>query len=51
MKIVAEPEAGYKVYSITVTKTGTNQAFPVGASYFIMPNCDVTVTVTFKTAQ
>ena len=51
VKIVAEPEAGYKVYSITVTKTGTNQAFPVGASYFIMPNCDVTVTVTFKTAQ
>ena len=51
VKIVAEPETGYKVYSITVTKTGTNQAFPVGPSYFTMPNCDVTVTVTFKTAQ
>ena len=51
VKIVAEPETGYKVYSITVTKTGTNQAFPVGPSNFTMPNCDVTVTVTFKTAQ
>ena len=51
VKIVAQPEAGYKVYSITVTKTGTNQAFPVGPSYFTMPNCDVTVMVTFKTAQ
>ena len=51
VRIVAEPETGYKVYSITVTKTGTNQAFPVGPSNFTMPNCDVTVTVTFKTAQ
>ena len=51
VRIVAEPENGYKVYSITVTKTGTNQAFPVGPSNFTMPNCDVTVTVTFKTAQ
>ena len=37
VKIVAEPETGYKVYSIP--------------SNFTMPNCDVTVTVTFKTAQ
>ena len=51
VKIIAEPENGYKVYSITVTKTGTNQAFPVGDAYFIMPNCDVTVTVSFKTVQ
>ena len=51
VKIIAEPESGYKVYSITVTKTGTNQAFPVGDAYFIMPNCDVTVTVSFKTVQ
>ena len=34
VKIIAEPENGYKVYSITVTKTGTNQAFPVGEAFF-----------------
>jgi hypothetical protein len=46
--IVATPDTGYKVYSVTVTKAGTEQALPVGNMVFIMPNYDVTVSVTFK---
>ena len=50
VKIVAAPDAGYKVYTVTVLKAGTDQALPVGNMNFTMPAFDVTVNVTFKTA-
>ena len=50
VKIVATPDAGYKVYTVTVMKAGTEQALPVGNMNFTMPAYDVTVNVTFKVA-
>ena len=48
VKIVASPEAGYKVYTVTVMKTGGEQAVAVNSMSFKMPAYDVTVSVTFK---
>ena len=50
VNIVASPDVGYKVYTVVVTKAGTEQALPVGNMNFTMPAYDVTVSVTFKAA-
>ena len=50
VNIVASPEAGYKVYTVVVTKAGTEQALPISNMNFTMPAFDVTVSVTFKAA-
>ena len=48
VKIVATPDSGYKVYTVTVMKTGGEQAVAVNNMSFVMPSYDVTVSVTFK---
>ena len=48
VKIVATPDSGYKVYTVTVMKTGGEQAVAVNSMSFVMPSYDVTVSVTFK---
>ena len=48
VQIVATPESGYKVYTVTVMKTGGEQAVTVNSMSFTMPAYDVTVSVTFK---
>ena len=48
VKIVATPDAGYKVYTVTVMKTGGEQAVAVNSMSFTMPAYNVTVSVTFK---
>ena len=48
MNIVASPDAGYKVYTVVVTRAGTEQALPISGTNFTMPASDVTVSVTFK---
>ena len=48
VKIIATPEAGYKVYTVTVLKTGGEEAVAVNSMSFTMPNYDVTVSITFK---
>ncbi len=49
VKIVATPDTGYKVYTVTVMKTGGEQAVAVNSMSFTMPSYPVTVSVTFKT--
>ena len=48
--ISATPDAGYVVDTVTVVKTGTNEAVPVSNMTFTMPNVPVTVSVTFRAA-
>ena len=48
VNIVATPDSGYKVYTVTVMKTGGEQAVAVNSMSFTMPAYDVTVSVTFK---
>ena len=48
--ISAKPDAGYVVDTVTVVKTGTNEAVPVSNMTFTMPNVPVTVSVTFRAA-
>ena len=48
--ISATPDAGYVVDTVTVVKTGTNEAVPVSNMTFTMPNTPVTVSVTFRAA-
>ena len=48
VNIVATPEAGYKVYTVTVMKTGGEEAVAVNSMSFKMPAYDVTVSVTFQ---
>ena len=48
VKIVAAPDSGYKVYTVTAMKTGGEQAIAVNSMSFTMPSYPVTVSVTFK---
>ena len=47
--VVPQPATGYKVGSITVTRTDTNAAVAVNNNSFTMPNAPVTVSVNFVT--
>ncbi len=47
LKIVASPEAGYKVNTVVVLKSGGEEAVAVNSMSFKMPESDVTVSVTF----
>ena len=48
--VVAQPQAGYKVGTITVKRTDTNAAVTVTNSTFVMPNAPVSISVSFVTA-
>ena len=48
--IVAMPEAGYKVNSVTVLKDNGTASVPVNGMSFVMPNSAISVNVTFKKA-
>ena len=47
--VVPQPATGYKVGSVTVTRTDTNAAVAVKNNTFTMPNAPVTVSVNFVT--
>ncbi len=49
VKVVAQPDTGYKVSTISVKRTDTNADVAVNNSSFVMPNAPVTVSVTFVT--
>ena len=51
LKIVASPEAGYKVNTVVVLKSGGDEAVAVNSMSFKMPESDVTVSVTFNAAS
>ncbi len=50
VKIVATPDAGYVVNSVTVLKNNGSVAVPVQGMSFTMPDSPITVNVTFKKA-
>ena len=50
VKIVASPDAGYVVNTVTVLKDNGKVAVPVQGMSFTMPNSPITVNVTFKKA-
>ena len=47
VKIVANPEAGYKVASVSVLKNNGTETVPVTGMTFVMPDSAITVNVTF----
>ena len=49
VKVVAQPDTGYKVSTISVKRTDTNADVAVSNSSFVMPAAPVTVSVTFVT--
>lgn len=46
--LTVEPEPGYELDKLTVTKEGGADTVPVYNKEFSMPDCNVTVTATFK---
>ena len=49
VKVVTQPDTGYKVSTISVKRTDTNADVAVNNSSFVMPAAPVTVSVTFVT--
>ena len=47
--IVPQPQDGYKVGTVTVTRTDTNAAVTVTNNTFVMPSAPVSISVTFVT--
>ena len=51
VKVVTSPISGFKLQTITVTKTGTSDTVKVNADgTFLMPACDVVISATFQAA-
>lgn len=51
VKVIAVPEEGYELGSISVTEYGSGKTVEVKDNQFIMPNSDVNVTATFTEKQ
>lgn len=51
VKVIAVPEDGYELESISVTEDGSGTPVTVNGDQFIMPNSDVKVTATFTEKQ